>query len=79
MHFAQLDLQVWTIKVKFLNKLTNIQTQGHHSGEAETCTGFCFFNNVVIGAKYAIEKYKAKRVAIVDWDIHFGDGTFHLV
>jgi len=40
--------------------------------------GFCFFNNVAIGAVYALEKYGFTRVAIIDWDVHHGNGTQHL-
>jgi len=40
--------------------------------------GFCFFNNVAIGAVYALEKYGLERVAIIDWDVHHGNGTQHL-
>ena len=37
--------------------------------------GFCIFNNVAVGANYLIEKYKYNRVAIVDFDVHHGNGT----
>ncbi len=40
--------------------------------------GFCFFNNVAIGAVYALENYGLERVAIIDWDVHHGNGTQHL-
>jgi len=43
---------------------------GRYQGE-----GFCFFNNVAIGARYAQSAYKAERVLIVDWDYHHGNGT----
>ncbi|XP_055958086.1 histone deacetylase 6 isoform X1 [Patella vulgata] len=47
---------------------------GHHA-ERDTCMGFCFFNNVAIAAKYAQNKYGVKRVLILDWDVHHGNGT----
>jgi acetoin utilization deacetylase AcuC-like enzyme len=40
--------------------------------------GFCFFNNAAIGARYLQEKYGLERVAILDWDVHHGNGTQHL-
>jgi len=47
---------------------------GHHA-EHNKAMGFCFFNNVAIAAAYAKNKYKFKRVAIVDFDVHHGNGT----
>ena len=40
--------------------------------------GFCFFNNIALGAVYALEHYGLERVAIFDWDVHHGNGTQHL-
>ncbi len=47
---------------------------GHHAGVASPM-GFCFLNNVAIAAKAAIAKHGAERVAIVDFDVHHGNGT----
>jgi acetoin utilization deacetylase AcuC-like enzyme len=47
---------------------------GHHAGAASPM-GFCFLNNVAIAARSAVEKYDAARVAIVDFDVHHGNGT----
>jgi acetoin utilization deacetylase AcuC-like enzyme len=47
---------------------------GHHA-ESFRSMGFCLFNNVAIGAQYAIDKYNLKRIAIIDWDVHHGNGT----
>jgi histone deacetylase 6 len=50
-----------------------IRPPGHHSNNGK-CRGFCFFNNVAIAADYLKVEHKLK-VAIVDWDVHHGDGT----
>ncbi|TMS37732.1 hypothetical protein L596_004607 [Steinernema carpocapsae] len=47
---------------------------GHHA-ETNKAQGFCFFNNVAVAAKYAQKNFDMKRVLILDWDIHFGNGT----
>lgn len=47
---------------------------GHHA-ERSTAMGFCLFDNVAIAARYAQEKYGVDRVAIIDWDVHHGNGT----
>ncbi len=47
---------------------------GHHA-TADEAMGFCFFNNAAIAAQYVIDQGKADRVAIVDWDVHHGNGT----
>ncbi|KAK0180458.1 hypothetical protein PV327_006097 [Microctonus hyperodae] len=51
-----------------------IRPPGHHADEDIAC-GFCMFNNISIAAKYATQHYGLKRVLIVDWDIHHGNGT----
>ncbi|KJZ21200.1 histone deacetylase family protein [Loktanella sp. S4079] len=51
---------------------------GHHA-ERETAMGFCFFGNVAIAAKYALDHHGLERVAIVDFDVHHGNGTQDLV
>ena len=55
----------------------NSRPPGHHSLGHQTCqaSGFCFFNNVALAARYAVDELKLKKVAILDWDIHHGDGT----
>ena len=52
----------------------NIRPPGHHAEKAKAM-GFCFFNNVAVAAAHAIEKYDLARVAIIDFDVHHGNGT----
>lgn len=54
-----------------------IRPPGHHA-EKDQALGFCLFNNVAIGARYAQEKYGIRKILIVDWDVHHGNGTQHL-
>lgn len=51
-----------------------VRPPGHHSSRTQA-RGFCFFNNVAVAALHALEHHKLKRVAIVDFDVHHGDGT----
>jgi len=51
-----------------------LRPPGHHA-ESSTVMGFCLFNNVAIGARYAQRKYGVERIAILDWDVHHGNGT----
>ena len=60
------------------NAFAAMRPPGHHA-ETETAMGFCFFGNVVIGARHAMETYGLNRVAIVDFDVHHGNGTQDLV
>ncbi|WP_321326303.1 histone deacetylase family protein [Thiomicrorhabdus sp.] len=52
----------------------NVRPPGHHA-EYNEAKGFCLFNNVAVGAAYAIQKYGLQRVAIIDFDVHHGNGT----
>ncbi len=56
------------------NAFAAIRPPGHHAEKA-TAMGFCLVNNIAIAARYAQEKHGCERVAIVDWDVHHGNGT----
>ena len=58
------------------NGFALVRPPGHHA-ERSGARGFCLFNNVAIGARYAQEFHKLKRILVVDWDLHHGNGTQH--
>lgn len=60
------------------NAFCAIRPPGHHA-EMETAMGFCLFGNVVAGARHAQKRWGLDRVAIVDFDVHHGNGTQNLV
>lgn len=59
------------------NAFCAVRPPGHHAEHARAL-GFCFFNNVALAALYLLEQFGLERVAIVDWDVHHGNGTQHL-
>ena len=56
------------------NVFAAVRPPGHHA-ERETAMGFCLFNNAAIAARHAQKAHGAERVAIIDWDVHHGNGT----
>jgi acetoin utilization deacetylase AcuC-like enzyme len=60
------------------NAFCAVRPPGHHA-ERDRAMGFCLFNSAVIGARYAQRKHGVERVAIVDWDVHHGNGTQAIV
>ncbi len=52
----------------------NVRPPGHHA-ERDKSMGFCIFNNIAVAAAHALEVYQLKRIAIVDFDVHHGNGT----
>ena len=72
--FCQAVSMVETMEID--NAFALVRPPGHHA-EKSQAMGFCLFNNVAIGARYARESMKLKRLLIVDWDLHHGNGTQH--
>lgn len=56
------------------NAFCSIRPPGHHA-ERRRAMGFCFFNNVAVGAAHALEVHGLERVAVIDFDVHHGNGT----
>ena len=56
------------------NAFCAVRPPGHHA-EPDRAMGFCLFNNVAIGAKHATKKHGLKRVAMIDFDVHHGNGS----
>ena len=59
---------------EFKNAFCAVRPPGHHA-EKEKAMCFCIYNNVAVGANYLLEKYKYNKVAIIDFDVHHGNGT----
>ncbi|CUH49776.1 histone deacetylase family protein [Ruegeria atlantica] len=60
------------------NAFCAIRPPGHHA-ETETAMGFCLFGNAALAAKHALDHHGLKRVAVVDFDVHHGNGTQDLL
>ena len=58
----------------FKNAFCCVRPPGHHSSQNKAA-GFCIFNSISIGANYLLHKFKYKKIAIVDIDVHHGNGT----
>ena len=58
----------------FTNAFCAVRPPGHHA-TSDRGMGFCIFNNAAIAARYAQQKHGLERVAIIDWDVHHGNGT----
>lgn len=56
------------------NAFCAVRPPGHHA-ERDHAMGFCFFNNIAIGARHLQRRHGLQRIAIIDWDVHHGNGT----
>ena len=56
------------------NAFCAVRPPGHHA-ERSNAMGFCFFNNIAVAAAHALKVHGLTRVAIVDFDVHHGNGT----
>ena len=56
------------------NAFCAVRPPGHHA-EKQKAMGFCIYNNVAVGANYLINKYNYNKIAIIDFDVHHGNGT----
>lgn len=69
-----IDAVTGVLKGESANAFCVVRPPGHHARPAQAM-GFCLFNNVAIAARHAQRKFGIDRVAIVDWDVHHGNGT----
>ena len=78
MHISASAVKQATDKVmkgEWHSAFAEVRPPGHHACLEGTPSGFCFFNNIAIAAKYLQREYKVNRILIFDWDVHHGDGT----
>ncbi len=59
---------------EFKNAFCSVRPPGHHCNQNKAA-GFCILNNIAIGAQYLLNKYKYNKIAIIDFDVHHGNGT----
>jgi acetoin utilization deacetylase AcuC-like enzyme len=74
---AAIDAVERAMSGSHISTLAMVRPPGHHAEHAHAM-GFCLFNNVAVAAAHARQSLGAKRVAIVDYDVHHGNGTQHL-
>ncbi len=75
---AAIDATDAVIAGELENAFCAVRPPGHHACR-DRAMGFCFFNNVAIAAKYAVERHGLQRVAVIDFDVHHGNGTEDIV
>ncbi|XP_063548311.1 histone deacetylase 6 [Cydia strobilella] len=71
---STIDMVDRIVSGEIQNGAAFVRPPGHHAMRAEPC-GYCFYNNVAIAAKHAIDKRGLNRILIVDWDVHHGQAT----
>ncbi|NIW80803.1 MAG: histone deacetylase, partial [Calditrichae bacterium] len=72
-----LDAVDGVMKGQYKNAFCAVRPPGHHA-ESQRAMGFCLFNNVAVAARYIQKQYQMEKVAIVDWDVHHGNGTQYI-
>ena len=75
---AALDATDAVMAGELANAFCAVRPPGHHATRQQAM-GFCFVNNVAVAAKYALQRHGLKRVAIIDFDVHHGNGTEDIV
>jgi acetoin utilization deacetylase AcuC-like enzyme len=75
---AAIDATDAVMAGEMTNAFCAVRPPGHHATRNQAM-GFCFVNNVAVAAKYALERHGLQRVAIVDFDVHHGNGTEDIV
>jgi acetoin utilization deacetylase AcuC-like enzyme len=75
---AAIDATDAVMAGELANAFCAVRPPGHHATRNQAM-GFCFVNNVAVAARYALERHGLKRVAIVDFDVHHGNGTEDIV
>lgn len=75
---AVCDAVDWVMAGQDRQAFCMVRPPGHHA-EKNQAMGFCFINNVALAALYALSRYPLQRVAIVDFDVHHGNGTEHII
>ena len=75
---AALDATDAVLAGEMENAFCAVRPPGHHACR-DKAMGFCLFNNVALAAKYALERHGLQRVAIIDFDVHHGNGTEDIV
>ncbi len=71
-----LNLVSAVVKGELRNGFAFVRPPGHHA-EHDRAMGFCLFNNIAVAARYALNNLGLERVAVIDWDLHHGNGTQH--
>lgn len=71
---AVVDATDRVIGAELANAFCAVRPPGHHARKS-AAMGFCFFNSVAVGARHALQEHGVERVAIVDFDVHHGNGT----